>query len=430
MGSARDVLDDAERVGLADGGHAVGEEDDHAREVTARGARVERFGERRVDRRAARRDEVSREVSRAAHVVGRGLHRAAAIEEHLDVGREPHHLEVIGRVEAREHVVERGLGAIDLLTGHRARRVEHEEHLLGGDLALGDLRARRDHREEVAVLALAAVGEEREPDVRVLNRVVEVEVLVERDAVRLEAHLRVVIVGARHADGVRGRVDGADGGARDDVRRHRHVFEGARRRAARLERVAVVHDARLVRQRLREADLDALLGAGLNGKDARAEEVPTHVLDEPGVLHARDDLFIDGARPRRVEELALLTAPVHPHREAAHRGALGHREHVRRLEHAVGVVLEALLDAGLGHALAHGGLDAVVADGERVEVRIVREEEADRVGLGGRQGGGDGERRAERGEEELISSDREHLVSPLFPRSGSDEPPRDSISAS
>ena len=124
------------------------------------------------------------------------------------LAREVDDVEAVFRAKRAHAEEERRARLLHLaLLGHRAGGVEHEDDVFGRVLGLGHLVFGRDGQEEVALPARLAVREERHAEVRVRERVEELEVLRLRARLRLEGDARFVLALARHVDLVARRVD-------------------------------------------------------------------------------------------------------------------------------------------------------------------------------------------------------------------------------
>src|ERR1035438_6131903 len=74
------------------------------------------------------------------------------VEERLDLGREADDLEPVPVVEVLDAELQRLLGLLQLLAGHRAGGVQHERNVLRDELLLLHVHARRGKQQEIAVL--------------------------------------------------------------------------------------------------------------------------------------------------------------------------------------------------------------------------------------------------------------------------------------
>ena len=155
---ARDILDDLFLVRRADGGPTVREEN-HDKRSPALGrdalprvladpqvgptiAQRERFLERLVNRRAADGFQFLDKLIRLVAV--RFCRRHQLVEQRFDFGRKTDDLEAVAAVQIRDAELERLFGLIQLLAGHRTRSIEDESHVLGDDLLVFRLHARRN----------------------------------------------------------------------------------------------------------------------------------------------------------------------------------------------------------------------------------------------------------------------------------------------
>jgi hypothetical protein len=217
----------AGHVGLAHGGHPVGEEHHHPRRAPARGHR-EGLAQRGRDGRAAAGVEAVDEAQRALPVVGRGRERL--LREGLHVGAEAQDVEGVVGVEPLDPGAQGLARVLHLLARHRARGVDDEEDVLADDLALGgSVRGASIMRKYPSSPGGRCVST-REPDVAVGDRVEEVEIAVEGGAALFEAHGHRAVAAARGVDAVRGGVHPANGHPRRDGGAEGEVLHRARLR--------------------------------------------------------------------------------------------------------------------------------------------------------------------------------------------------------
>ena len=132
-------------------------------------------------------------------------HRAGAGAESDDV-------ETILVVQVVQHKAQGLFGLLDLVSAHRARDVEHQEHVLGDDLVgvhvdLG----RSQQQEESLPPAVWLVAEQVDANVLWRDSVVEHEIAVGLDVVLLIADDGIVIAPPDDVHIVAGAVDGLHG---------------------------------------------------------------------------------------------------------------------------------------------------------------------------------------------------------------------------
>ena len=120
-----------------------------------------------------------------------------------DGGGEVDDVEAILRAEVAQAELQRLLGLDDAGALHAAGRVQHEHHVAGHLLRLGQLRPRRNQHHEVAVSAgLRVVHQRRQADVLAGGRVVQLKILRQRGLATVEMHARLAVVDALDADAV------------------------------------------------------------------------------------------------------------------------------------------------------------------------------------------------------------------------------------
>ena len=143
-----------------------------------------------------------------------------------------------------QHVLERVLRLPEFLALHRAGLVEDDDHIFGDDLRRVHVEARRGEQEKEALACVrVAIRQKIQADMVSGHGVVQVEVGVRGDVVRLVACREAVVCFAitRDGDVVRGRVDRAHGVGRGHLHGDAHLLQRLRRELLGVERVAVMN---------------------------------------------------------------------------------------------------------------------------------------------------------------------------------------------
>ncbi len=196
---------------------------------------------------------------------------------------------------------------------------------------------------------------------------------------------------------VAGRLDGDSVGRAVDVvhlvlRRERHLegefLQRGRGLGVGLQRIGILDQSGIARGDGREADHQLLVAAGRHGEDTQAQQVGAHVLEQPRVLGAADDVGVDLAGLVGLDHLAADFLTVHPQGELVDRGALGHREDVGGFERPVGVVAEDLRHLRDGRLFDDGDHDVVADHRQRRHFLVGGDKQAGGAGrAGGQQAG-------------------------------------------
>lgn len=130
-------------------------------------------------------------------VFGGGRRRLG--EQDARVAREGDEVEGILGVEALERQFHGLFGLFNREAGHRPRRIQHEDQLLGRDLLWGDAIGRLQEQQEETFLAVV-VGEHGVLDLAACDAVPEDEILVGDHGLILEAHDGLARSESLHAD--------------------------------------------------------------------------------------------------------------------------------------------------------------------------------------------------------------------------------------
>ena len=258
-------------------------------------------------------------------------------------------------MQRREQLAASGARLLELAALHRTGDVEHERNVPRRGL---NMRGgwRRDGDQCETVLVAGGIRQHRDRGAgRSPNRDEQ------RHVARVAAHDRSRFAGGRRdIKFVRRRVDRAQ-----VVRRCVRECEARRAALARLAahplhaaraggRAAEIVDAQGVAFPLGdalEAHDHALLFAGVDREDARAQQTVTHPLDERGVPLFANDFFVDATRLAGIHRLAAHELSVYRQLEVLEGGAGRQREEIIGFTDYASFVDEPFLDVVVEHAI-------------------------------------------------------------------------------
>jgi len=273
--------------------------------------------------------------------------RRELAKQRLRLGREAHQLEAVGGAQVLQAETQRLARLVQLVPiGHRARRIEHEHHILGNGRAGLHGAGRRGQQEEVAAgpIASVAVRQQVEADImRILRGEEQLEVRVGAGIAGLETDHRVLRAVARDLDGVTRRVQRRDRPAARQIHLDRDCLDRGGRELLRVQRIGVRHEAIVAAQQLRVLELNPLLAQRLNWEDADLEQALPGVLQQGRIARLAHDVLVDLPRLVRVEQFRLDLLAVDVHREPVDLRAARNREQVGALERLVVRVVESLV---------------------------------------------------------------------------------------
>ena len=264
---------------------------------------------------------------------------------------ERHQSEPVAVVQRAEQLADGSLGLGELFSRHRAGHVDRRDDVAAhGDRGMRGTRSEQQH--EVSVLTRQLMRHERNADDPASERQKQVQVSGGR-AVG-QRHLEPA-VRAASADLMCGRVGIAEavaavGTEAETPRRPRGAWARARDIAKPPGITLAVEDLRVAQR-----DLAGL--AGIDWKDARADQAVSRQLDQRGVALAPHDLLVDRSRLGRVHRLAAQLGVALPEREAREGGLSRKGVVVDPLSQHRPAILEPLLDCHLGNAFIDGDGD-------------------------------------------------------------------------
>jgi hypothetical protein len=157
--------DDLSFVRFADGGTAIGKEDDDERAGVVPAiliAKRQGFFQRLINRGAADGFQILDELF--GFVAMAGVGGDEFVEQRFNFSREPHDFKAVAGVQILHAELQRLFGLIEFLAGHRPRGVEHEDNILGRDAFFLNIHARRRQQQEIAVVRTGLVRDEVDAD--------------------------------------------------------------------------------------------------------------------------------------------------------------------------------------------------------------------------------------------------------------------------
>ena len=309
--------------------------------------------------------------------------RLQLIKQHIKAGGEPHHGESIAIVELLNAELQRSAGLLDLLPRHRTAGIDHKNDVLRLIGLFGPKLFGGEHQDEVpGLFFFRLVRDERKPKIAGIRVVQQKEIVFETSAGGFVGDLRAVLTIPDDLDGMARRPDVLE--RRCGMQIYRKANQAVRLPGglARTQRVVVpAHPADRTVDLL-VAQLDRGVAARLDGKDAHLQESPADELDQPGVLRAANDRFIDLPGLVCGQNFALDHLAIEGHLEVGQVCVLGKRKDVGGFEPAIRVVVEGLGDAGQGDLIVDLDIHEMVYHAQRREGLVSRREQAGRLSIG------------------------------------------------
>ncbi len=193
----------------------------------------------------------------------------------------------------RAHAAGELAGDAEGLRVNGGRPVEHQQEALG-HLARRGRHARINLRHEVAFWLVRAPVAQHDALGGVRHAPSQPEIALWRVILRPEGHRRPrPVVGQAPGDVVGWAVQVIEAGRGEDLHLHREFLERVFDQHLADQREGVGHAGLAPAQHLGVAELDALLGPGLDGVDAHLEQVPADPLQQGGVALFAPDVLED-----------------------------------------------------------------------------------------------------------------------------------------